>query len=86
MAQKRVPASMLAKRNEKIKPAKKITGSASGKVSAPSSSALKANPKAKPSPNSTLPSLAEFKQSAAYKTGAMTYKEYLDYFKSQGAR
>lgn len=42
--------------------------------------------KPKPSSKPTLPSLAEYKQSAAYKTGAMTYKEYLDYFKSQGAR
>ena len=39
-------------------------------------------PKAKPSP--TLPSLEEFKQSAAYRSGAMTYKQYLDYFKSRG--
>ena len=41
-----------------------------------------AKPAAKPAP--ALPSLAEFKQSAAYKTGAMTYKEYVDYFKSRG--
>lgn len=39
-------------------------------------------PKAKSS-DSGLPSLAEFKQSAAYRSGAMTYKEYLDYFKSR---
>ncbi len=39
-------------------------------------------PKAKPSP--ALPSLEEFKQSAAYRSGAMTYKQYLDYFKSRG--
>jgi hypothetical protein len=37
-----------------------------------------------PRPKKTLPTLAEYKTSAAYKTGSMTYKEYLDYFKSQG--
>ena len=41
-------------------------------------------PAAKPSLTSSLPSLEEFKQSAAYKTGAMTYKQYVDYFKSRG--
>lgn len=41
-------------------------------------------PKPKPSPKKTLPTLAEYKTSAAYKTGSMTYKEYLDYFKSRG--
>lgn len=40
--------------------------------------------KPKPTPSPTLPTLAEFKQSAAYKTGAMTYKQYVDYFKSRG--
>lgn len=46
----------------------------------------KSKPTPKPSPTPTLPTLAEFKQSAAYKTGAMTYKDYLDYFKSRGAK
>ena len=45
-------------------------------------SLAKASPK--PSAAKTLPSLAEYKQSAAYKSGAMTYKEYLNYFKSKG--
>lgn len=40
--------------------------------------------KPKPSPKKTLPTLKEFKQSAAYKSGEMTYKDYLDYFKSRG--
>ena len=45
-----------------------------------------AKPKAspKPSPAKTLPSLAEYKQSAAYKTGSMTYKQYLEVFKARG--
>ncbi len=42
----------------------------------------KASPK--PSPVKTLPSLAEYKQSAAYKTGSMTYKQYLEVFKARG--
>ena len=41
-------------------------------------------PKATPSPKKTLPTLAEYKQSAAYKTGSMTYKQYLDSFKTRG--
>ena len=41
-------------------------------------------PKPKSNPKSSLPTLAEYKQSAAYKSGAMTYKEYVDYFKSRG--
>lgn len=41
-------------------------------------------PKATPSPKKTLPTLAEYKQSAAYKTGSMTYKQYLDSFKARG--
>ena len=39
---------------------------------------------AKPSPKKTLPILKEYKQSAAYKSGDMTYKEYLDFFKARG--
>lgn len=42
-------------------------------------------PTPKPSASPTLPTLAEYKQSAAYKTGAMSYKDYIDYFKSRGA-
>jgi hypothetical protein len=34
--------------------------------------------KPKPTPKPTLPSLAEYKTSAAYKTGSQTYKQYLD--------
>ena len=40
--------------------------------------------KPKPSPKKTLPTLKEYKQSAAYKSGDMTYKEYLDFFKARG--
>lgn len=61
---------------------------------------MKPNPKGKVTPTPTpvakapkpaaktpgLPSLAEYKQSAAYKTGAMSYKDYIDYFKSRGAK
>lgn len=55
-----------------------------GKVTA--SPKAKPMAKAKPTPTPTLPTLAEYKQSAAYKTGAMTYKDYIDYFKSRGAK
>ena len=41
--------------------------------------------KPKPTPTRTLPTLAEFKQSAAYKAG-VTYKEYLDMARAQGAK
>jgi len=37
---------------------------------------MAATPKPKPKP--TLPSLAEYKTSAAYRTGSQTYKQYLD--------
>lgn len=57
---------------------------------------MKPNPKGKITPtpmpkqkaNATpgLPSLEEYKQSAAYKTGAMSYKDYVNYFKSRGAK
>jgi len=43
-------------------------------------------PKAKPSAAPTLPTLAEFKQSAAYKNGGLTYKQYLEYYKARGAK
>ena len=35
-------------------------------------------PKVTPVPKFTPPTLAQFKQSAAYKTDSMTYKEYVD--------
>lgn len=35
-------------------------------------------PKVTPVPKFTAPSVAEFRQSAAYKTDSMTYKEYVD--------
>lgn len=38
--------------------------------------------KATPKPKKTLPSLKEYKSSAA--KNSMTYKEYLDIFKSKG--
>ena len=37
-----------------------------------------AKPKATPVPKFTAPTVAEFRQSAAYKTTSMTYKEYVD--------
>lgn len=43
-------------------------------------------PKPKPSSKPTLPTLAEFKQSAAYKNGGLTYKQYLEYYKARGAK
>lgn len=39
-------------------------------------------PKATPKPTKTLPSMAEFKKSAAY--NSMSYKEYLDSFRARG--
>ncbi len=39
---------------------------------------------AKPSPKKTLPTLKEYKQSAAYKSGDLTYKQYLDLFRAKG--
>lgn len=45
----------------------------------------KSTAKPKPTPTKTLPTLAEFKQSAAYKAG-VTYKEYLDMARAQGAK
>lgn len=45
--------------------------------------APKPKPKPKASQTPGLPSLEEFKQSAAYKTNSMTYKEYLAYFKAR---
>lgn len=79
--------------NEKNKIANVMSSLASSKKSTPTpkprptrvGSLAKPTAKPKPSASPTLPTLAEFKQSAAYKTGAMTYKEYIDYFKSQGA-
>lgn len=38
-------------------------------------------PKATPTPKKTLPSLAEYKSSAASKS--MSYKQYLDFFKNK---
>lgn len=55
---------------------KKITPSPKPKVT------IKPTPKPKvkptPAPKFTAPSVAEFRQSAAYKTNSMTYKEYVD--------
>jgi hypothetical protein len=39
---------------------------------------VKPKPKATPVPKFTAPSVAEFRQSAAYKTDSMGYKEYVD--------
>lgn len=40
-------------------------------------------PKITPTPKFTPPTVAEFKQSAAYKAGDWTYKQYVDAFKAQ---
>jgi hypothetical protein len=42
-----------------------------------------AKPKNVPIPKFTPPTVAEFRQSAAYKTNSMMYKEYVDYFRQQ---
>lgn len=88
---KPVPASMVAKETAKMKQVKKIGGSANSKLNTPNSSMSKTatkatgmSKKATPSPKKTLPTLAEYKQSAAYKTGSMSYKQYLDSFKARG--
>jgi len=39
---------------------------------------VKPKPKATPTPKFTAPSVAEFRQSAAYRTNSMGYKEYVD--------
>ena len=39
---------------------------------------VKPKVKPTPAPKFTAPSVAEFRQSAAYKTNSMTYKEYVD--------
>ena len=39
-------------------------------------------PKVTPKPAKTLPSMAEFRKSAAY--NSMSYKEYLDSFRARG--
>jgi len=44
---------------------------------------IKPKPKVTPKPKPTLPSLAEYKTSAAYKTHSMTYKQYLQSFKDK---
>lgn len=43
-------------------------------------------PKRQAAQVSGLPTLEEYKQSAAYKTGGLTYKQYLEYFKSRGVK
>lgn len=57
----------------KVKPTPKATAKPKPTATA------KPKPKATPTPTKTLPSLAEYKGSAAAKS--MTYKEYVDFFK-----
>jgi hypothetical protein len=59
----------------KVKPTPKAT--VKPKVTA----TAKPKPKATPTPTKTLPSLAEYKSSAASKS--MSYKQYLDFFKKK---
>ena len=40
-------------------------------------------PKATPTPKFTPPTVAQFKQSAAYRAGDWTYKQYVDEFRMQ---
>jgi hypothetical protein len=42
-----------------------------------------AKPKATPTPKFTPPTVSQFKQSAAYKAGDWTYKQYVDEFRMQ---
>lgn len=87
---KRVPASMVAKQTEKMKQAKKITGSATSGFKSPSSSMAKkpvakptVTPKKSPTAVNKLPSVEDYRKSAAFKTNSMSYKEYLDIAKAQ---
>ena len=59
---------------------KKTTPTPKPKIKATPKPTVKATikPKPKPTPKFTAPSVAEFKQSAAYKTDSMGYKEYVD--------
>ena len=87
---KKVPASMVAKETAKMKPIKKIGGSANSSLKKPSSSMTKVATKptgtakkASPTPKSSLPSVEDYRKSAAFKTNSMSYKEYLDIAKAQ---
>ena len=57
---------------------KKATPSPKPKASPKPTVKVTVKPKAKPTPKFTAPSVAEFRQSAAYKTDSMGYKEYVD--------
>lgn len=59
---------------------RKATPTPKPKIKATPKPTIKATvkPKAKPTPKFTAPSVAEFRQSAAYKTDSMGYKEYVD--------
>ena len=49
-----------------------------GLTKPPRKTTVTVKPKVTPVPKFTPPTLAQFKQSAAYKTDSMTYKEYVD--------
>jgi hypothetical protein len=66
-------AGMMKKPLGTIKP--KATPTAKPKVTP--------KPKATPTPKFTPPTLAQYKQSAAYRAGDWTYKQYVDEFKMQ---
>jgi hypothetical protein len=59
---------------------KKTTPTPKPKIKATPKPTVKATikPNPKPTPKFTAPSVAEFRQSAAYKTDSMGYKEYVD--------
>ena len=60
--------------------ARKATPTPKPKIKATPKPTVKATakPKVTPVPKFTAPSVAEFRQSAAYKTDSMTYKQYVD--------
>ena len=63
------------------KPKPKVTPTSKTTPKPTTKATVKATPK--PSAKPTLPTLAEFKQSAAYKNGDWTYKQYVDFFKKK---
>jgi hypothetical protein len=58
--------------------AKKATPTPKPKATVKPTPKATVKPKVVPVPKFTAPSVAEFKQSAAYKTDSMTYKQYVD--------
>ena len=57
---------------------KKVTPTPKPKATVKATPKATVKPKVVPMPKFTAPSVAEFRQSAAYKTDSMTYKQYVD--------